>query len=54
MGEKITRRGFLKSSIFAGAAIGLTISDITSLRASSRFDTIIKNGVVYSGELELL
>ena len=51
MGEKITRRGFLKSSIFAGAAIGLTISDITSLRASSRFDTIIKNGVVYSGEL---
>jgi len=51
MGEKISRRGFLKSSIFAGAAIGLTISDITSLRASSRFDTIIKNGVIYNGEL---
>ena len=51
MAEKISRRGFLKSSIFAGAAIGLSISDITSLRANSRFDTIIKNGLIYNGEL---
>lgn len=51
MAEKISRRGFLKSSIFAGAAIGLSISDITSLRANSRFETIIKNGLIYNGEL---
>lgn len=51
MGDKISRRGFLKSSLFAGAAIGLGFSDITSLKANNQFDTIIKNGLIYNGEL---
>jgi N-acyl-D-amino-acid deacylase len=51
MAEKISRRGFLKSSLFAGAAIGLSISDITTLRANNRFDLIVKNGLIYNGEL---
>ena len=51
MAEKITRRGFIKTSLFAGASLGLGFHDISSLRASNRFDTIIRNGVIYNGEL---
>ncbi|MEZ7874918.1 MAG: D-aminoacylase [Bacteroidales bacterium] len=51
MSDKISRRGFIKSSLFAGAALGLGFSDITSLRANNRFDTIIRNGLIYNGEL---
>ena len=51
MAEKITRRGFIKTSLFAGASLGLGFHDINSLRASNRFDTIIRNGVIYNGEL---
>lgn len=51
MAEKITRRGFIKTTLFAGASLGLGFHDISSLRASNRFDTIIRNGVIYNGEL---
>ena len=51
MSDKISRRGFIKSSLFAGAALGLGFSDITKLRANNRFDTIIRNGLIYNGEL---
>lgn len=51
MSDKISRRRFIKSSLFAGAALGLGFSDITKLRANNRFDTIIRNGLIYNGEL---
>ena len=51
MSDKISRRGVIKSPLFAGGALGLGFSDITKLRANNRFDTIIRNGLIYNGEL---
>ena len=50
MGNKISRREFMKSSLFAGAALGLTLSGVSCVSTNKRFDTIIKGGLVYNGE----
>ena len=46
----INRRAFIKSSIFAGAALGLGFYDSSLIRVNERFDTIIRNGLIYSGD----
>lgn len=51
MANKISRRGFIKSSLLAGAALGFGFDGLASIRVNNRFDTIIKNGVIYSGNL---
>ena len=50
MGNKISRREFMKSSLFAGAALGLGLSGVSCVSANNRFDTIIKGGLVYDGD----
>jgi len=50
MGNKISRREFVKSSLFVGAALGLGFSGINCVSANKRFDTIIRGGLVYNGE----
>ncbi len=51
MANKISRRGFIKSSLLAGAALGFGFESLASVRVNNRFDAIIKNGVIYSGNL---
>ena len=51
MANKISRRGFIKSSLLAGAALGFGFEGLANIRVNNRFDTIIKNGVIYSGNL---
>ncbi len=46
----ISRRTFLKGTLFAGAALGLGFYDSSLIRVNNRFDTIIKGGVVYTGD----
>lgn len=50
MSNKISRRDFIRSSVLTGAALGLGFGTSELLRTRNRFDTIIKNGVLYSGE----
>ncbi len=50
MSSKISRRSFIKSSVIAGAAFGLGFAGANIIRANSRFDTIIKGGLIYNGE----
>lgn len=47
MKNKISRRKFLKTSTIAGLGIGLL--GTSCIKSSRHFDTIIKNGLVYSG-----
>ena len=51
MANNISRRGFIKSSLLAGAALGFGFDGLANIRVNNRFDTIIKNGVIYSGNL---
>ncbi|PKP38257.1 MAG: hypothetical protein CVT97_02350 [Bacteroidetes bacterium HGW-Bacteroidetes-14] len=51
MSDKISRRGFLKTSVFAGAALGLGFAGAPAVSVNNRFDTIIRNGTIYTGEL---
>ncbi len=48
---KLSRRSFLKISALSGAGvlIGCKSSGNKNISASSRFDTIVKNGLVYDG-----
>jgi len=50
MANVISRRGFLKSSLVAGAALGLGFYDSKKLSVNNRFDTIISNGLIYTGD----
>lgn len=50
MSNRISRRTFIKSSALAGAAFGLGFGVPKILGANNRFDTIVKGGVIYSGE----
>lgn len=50
MSGKISRREFIRSSVIAGASIGLGFAGSEMLRANNRFDTIVKGGVIYNGE----
>jgi N-acyl-D-amino-acid deacylase len=50
MGSKINRRDFIKSSLMTGAAFGLGYATTSLLKANNRFDTIIKGGIIYTGE----
>jgi len=50
MGNKISRREFMKNSLLAGAALGLSLSGVSCVRAGNKFDTIIKGGIIYNGE----
>ncbi|MDR2651461.1 MAG: D-aminoacylase [Prevotellaceae bacterium] len=55
MSKKVSRRKFIKTSALMGCGIGLIGSGAFSSCISSRnrFDTIIKNGLVYSGNGDL-
>ena len=55
MTKKVSRREFLKTSALMGCGIGLMGGGLVSSCISSRnrFDTIIKNGLVYSGNGDL-
>ena len=50
MANTISRRSFLKSSVVAGAALGLGFYDSKKIGVKSQFDTIISNGVIYAGD----
>jgi len=50
MANTISRRSFLKGSVVAGAALGLGFYDSKKIGVSNQFDTIISNGVIYSGD----
>jgi len=50
MADSISRRGFLKSSLMAGAALGLGFYDPGRIKVSNHFDTIIRNGLIYKGD----
>lgn len=50
MSNRISRRAFIKSSAIAGVGFGLGFGGSKILGAKNRFDTIIKGGVIYSGE----
>ncbi|MEN6619488.1 MAG: amidohydrolase family protein [Rikenellaceae bacterium] len=50
MANIISRRGFLKSSLVAGAALSLGFYDSKKIRVSNQFDTIISNGLIYTGD----
>ncbi|MDR1197842.1 MAG: D-aminoacylase [Prevotellaceae bacterium] len=55
MSKKVSRRKFLKTSALAGCGIGLLGSGAFSgcISSRNRFDIIIKNGLVYSGNGDL-
>ncbi|MDR1984923.1 MAG: D-aminoacylase [Prevotellaceae bacterium] len=55
MSKKVSRREFLKTSAIMGCGIGIIGSGTLASCISSRnrFDTIIKNGLVYSGNGDL-
>ena len=40
----------MKNSLLAGAALGLSLSGVSCVRADNKFDTIIKGGIIYNGE----
>lgn len=50
MSSKINRRDFIRSSVIAGASLGLGFATHGFIKANSRFDTIIRGGVIYNGE----
>ncbi len=50
MAQTISRRNFLKGSVVAGASLGLSFYDSNKLGVNNQFDTIISNGVIYSGD----
>lgn len=50
MAEKISRRTFLKGSALAAGAFGIGLYSGTKVRSSNPFDTIIKNGTIYTGD----
>jgi N-acyl-D-aspartate/D-glutamate deacylase len=55
MSQKLSRRKFIKTSTLIGCGIGLMGSGALSscISSKNRFDTIIKNGLVYSGNGDL-
>lgn len=55
MRKKISRRKFIKTSALIGCGVGLVGSGAISgcISSRNRFDTIIKNGLVYSGNGDL-
>ena len=55
MNKKVSRREFLKTSALVGCGIGFMGSSIVSscIKSRNHFDTIIKNGLVYSGNGDL-
>ncbi len=50
MSDNISRRGFLKSSLVAGAAMSLGFYDSKKISVNNHFDTIISNGLIYTGD----
>ncbi|MFA6334195.1 MAG: amidohydrolase family protein [Bacteroidales bacterium] len=50
MSNNISRRGFLKSSLMAGAALSLGFYDSKKISVNNHFDTIISNGLIYTGD----
>lgn len=50
MSNKISRRSFIRSSVIAGAALGVGYGTGALLRTHNRFDVIVKNGTLYNGE----
>lgn len=46
----ISRRTFIKSSLFTGAALGLGFYDSSKISLNNRFDKIISGGLIYSGD----
>jgi len=50
MSSKINRRDFIRSSVIAGASLGLGFATHGFIKSNSRFDTIIRGGVIYNGE----
>lgn len=46
----ISRRTFLKSSLFTGAALGLGFYDASKITVNNRFDKIITGGLIYTGD----
>lgn len=51
MSKKVSRREFIKTSALMGCGVGLLGGGIVSscISSSNRFDTILKGGLVYSG-----
>jgi len=50
MANNISRRAFLQSSLMAGAALGMGFYDSKKIRVNNHFDTIIFNGIIYTGD----
>lgn len=50
MAEKISRRSFLKTGAIAAGALGIGVYGGTKIRTNQPFDTIIKNGTIYTGD----
>ncbi|MFA6770252.1 MAG: D-aminoacylase [Bacteroidales bacterium] len=50
MSNNISRRSFIKGLAFTGAGFGLGLGVPKILGVNNRFDTIVKGGVIYSGE----
>lgn len=50
MSSNISRRSFIKGLGLTGVGFGLGLATPTFLRANNQFDTIIKGGIIYSGE----
>ncbi|NCB97809.1 MAG: twin-arginine translocation signal domain-containing protein, partial [Bacteroidia bacterium] len=50
MAQTISRRNFLKGSVVAGATLGLSFYDSKKVGVNNQFDTIISNGVIYTGD----
>lgn len=50
MANNITRRAFLQSSLMAGAALSLGFYDSKKISLNNHFDTIISNGIIYTGD----
>lgn len=48
--KEISRRTFLKGSLFAGAALSMGFYDSSKIEVRNHFDTIIKGGLIYSGD----
>jgi len=46
----MNRRTFLKSSVIAGAALGLGFNQPGKVSVKNRFETIIANGLIYAGD----
>ena len=50
MSSNISRRSFIKGLGLTGVGFGLGLATPTFLRVINQFDTIIKGGIIYSGE----